>query len=101
MKFFCDSFSRGKKNKLFHHAGCPRDADRADDDPECVQQSISLIFFEQGAPGQTYGVNGVKNPNEQKWTLRPKPTHERKTRDPHDDAGHFDGLQITEDKIIY
>ena len=78
-----------------------RDADRADEDPERIQQRVGEILFQNGAPRQQDGVNGVENPDEHERALRAEPAHEAEAADAHQHAGHFKRFYVFLDEKIY
>jgi hypothetical protein len=73
-------------------------ADDADENPKAVQREVGAVALERGAPCEHDGVYGVENPDEHEGTLRPKPTDEAKTENPHQDASHFNYFNVAQDK---
>jgi hypothetical protein len=76
----------------------PQDANDAYENPKTVQCDVGVVAFERGAPGEHNRVGGVEYPDEHEGTLRSEPTDKAETKNPHQDANHFDGFKVAKDK---
>jgi hypothetical protein len=57
-----------------------------------------LISLENGTPRKDDCIRGVENPYEHERTGRPEPTDKAKAEDTHENAGHFNDVDVFEDE---
>jgi len=81
--------------------GCrPQNSYNADQHPEHIQESIGIVFFNDGAPREKYRVGGVNFPYGHERTFGPHPAYQTETEDPHQNPGHFNEAYIPCNKIM-
>ena len=76
----------------------PQNAGDADQNPKAVEHRVGGVAFQAGAPGEKQGVEAVQAPDDQKRAGRTAPAHHGKTADAQQNAKHFDGLDVSENK---
>lgn len=62
---------------------CPQDADDAHRDPEGIEQGVSFVSFQDGAPGQQNRIYGIEKPDKEKGALGPHPAYQAETENSH------------------
>jgi hypothetical protein len=78
-----------------------QNSDDANQNPKRIQHDISGIAFERGTPGKHHGIGRIENPDKHERTVRPEPTDQAETENPHQDTNHFDDFQPAQDKHVY
>src|SRR5207237_10474559 len=73
----------------------PDDANRADADPEHVENRVGRIALDERTPGEHDRVDRVEYPHKEKGTMWPESAHQREAEDPHQHADHLDGAKIS------
>jgi hypothetical protein len=76
-------------------------SDDADQNPKRVQNNVGGVALARGAPRQDDGIRGIEEPDKHERTLRPEPTDQAETENPHEHANHFDGFKVATDKYIH
>jgi len=73
---------------------CPQNSNDSNEYPKSVENSISAVFPENGTPGKEDGICRIEYPYEHERTFRSKPANKAEAKDTHENADHFDGLDI-------
>ena len=86
--------------ELVNEIPSPQNPHQADQHPKDIQQRISSVFFEDGAPREQEGIDRVEDPHEHERTIRSEPADEAEAEDAHHHADHFKYADVFQDKSI-
>lgn len=93
-------YFRGKCHFLMEKISSPQNTDNAHRDPEGIEQGIGFVSFQDGAPGQQDGIDGIEKPDKEKGAFGPHPAHQPETENSHQYARHFERWQVFEYECV-
>ena len=92
-----EGMARGSMRSL---GGAPH-SHHAYENPKAVEEGVSGIPFETGAPSEHDGVDGVEKPYEHEGAGGAQPTDQAETENAHEHADHFNGFQVPQNERIH